>query len=368
MNEQENRFPYFNISHPSEGGIIVVLARRGASIRDILIPFERDGQRQYRSVVLKANNENNFGSVRFGFDDEVNSWNLTNQLPMDYPYLDAYRQDWSMFVDLKNPHRARFVDGFVEIIYEFSSTNRNEFSMKTTVSPPANQQLLADPTNNVYFNLRGEGNLSTVKRKEKLLLLLDRANRRKWNLNSSSWFVFSIISIWVRRRRSIWKLRKSSTSTDLFKFIVLIKSMTFETSSRNLIDLALEKITSERKRSEFSLSHSHSHGVMFSIVLSLSETTTKTTLDIFSDQAGLIVDPNGVLTSDGSDLHGIRISPRQTPSSQQRVSFSWQREEFCWHFSLVMSSLICVFQSVYGQSLVIYPSQSIHTTWWQFNF
>ena len=39
--------------------------------------------------------------------------------------------------------------------------------MTTIVSAPLDNQIIADPTNNIYFNLRGYGNLSTV-RKENL--------------------------------------------------------------------------------------------------------------------------------------------------------------------------------------------------------
>ena len=154
---------FFNISHPNGDGILLVLARRGASIYDILIPYrDSNGHQQYRSVVLKGDDQTYFGSVRFGFDDEVNSFNMTNQLPSNYPYFDAHRQDWSMFADMNKPFRARFVDGFTEIIYEFSTSNKDEFTMKTIVSPSINQQLIVDPTNNIYFNLRGRGDLSTV--------------------------------------------------------------------------------------------------------------------------------------------------------------------------------------------------------------
>jgi hypothetical protein len=35
--------------------------------------------------------------------------------------------------------------------------------MTTMVATPSNQQLIVDPTNNIYFNLRSHGNLSTVR-------------------------------------------------------------------------------------------------------------------------------------------------------------------------------------------------------------
>ncbi|CAF4759543.1 unnamed protein product, partial [Rotaria magnacalcarata] len=43
-----------------------------------------------------------------------------------------------------------------------------------------------------------------------------------------------------------------------------------------------------------------------------------------------------------SDIYGIRISPRQSP----------------------------VYETVsnYGPTLIVYPSQAIHTTWWRFEY
>ena len=70
-----------------------------------------------------------------------------------------------MYGDKNKPYCIRFVNDLIEIIYEFSSSNMNEFMMTTIVSPKLHEQIIADPTNNIYFNLRGYGNLSTVRKK-----------------------------------------------------------------------------------------------------------------------------------------------------------------------------------------------------------
>lgn len=145
---------------------MVIVSSRGASIHDILIPYvDKEGRRQYRSIVLKSNDENAFGAIRFGFDDEVNSMNLTNQLPLNYPLMNFHRENWSMYADRTRPSRVRLVQGFIEVIYEFSSTNNKEFLMTTIVNAPLNDQIIADPTNNIYFNLRGYGDLTTVRKR-----------------------------------------------------------------------------------------------------------------------------------------------------------------------------------------------------------
>jgi hypothetical protein len=41
--------------------------------------------------------------------------------------------------------------------------------MTTMVATPSNQQIIVDPTNNIYFNLRSSGNLSTVRDKQIIL-------------------------------------------------------------------------------------------------------------------------------------------------------------------------------------------------------
>ena len=158
--------PYFNLTHPNQNGIIVVLARRGAAIRDILIPYNTNGMQRYRSIVLQGDNRTHFGAVRFGFEDESNPSSMINQLPMNYPFLNFYDQNWSMYADSNKPHRVRFVHDLVEVIYEFSLSNTNELIMTSIVSAPIYQSVIADPTNNIYFNLRGFGNLSTVNTNE----------------------------------------------------------------------------------------------------------------------------------------------------------------------------------------------------------
>lgn len=159
--------PYFNLTHPDHDGIIIVLSRHGASVNDILLPSkDNNGTKIYRSIVLKGGKENHFGSVRFGFDDSSNPLNMINQLPTNYPFLNYYNEDWSMYADINKPYRVRFVHGLVQIIYEYSNKNHNEFRMTTMVATPSNQQITVDPTNNIYFNLRSYGNLSTVCRKK----------------------------------------------------------------------------------------------------------------------------------------------------------------------------------------------------------
>jgi hypothetical protein len=177
--------PYFNLTHPNTGGIIVVLSRRGASIDDILIPYMNNkGVKQYRSIVLKGNH---FGSVRF--DEEINSINMTNQLPKNDPFLNFPNENWSMYGDVNKPYRVRFVNGLMEVIYEFSSSNNNELMMTTMVSAPVNEQVVVDPTNNVYFNLRGFGNLSTVREraleKRFFFILFDLALFKSQCINSN---------------------------------------------------------------------------------------------------------------------------------------------------------------------------------------
>jgi hypothetical protein len=151
------------LRHPHNDGIVVVLSRRGASVSDILIPYkDKNGSKQYRSIVIKGGSKNYFGSVRFGFDDPMNSMNMINELPTNYPFLNFYKEEWTMYADLNKPQRVRFVHGLVQIIYEFSLRNHNEFIMTTIVATPSNHQVIVDPTNNIYFNLRSYGNLSTV--------------------------------------------------------------------------------------------------------------------------------------------------------------------------------------------------------------
>ncbi len=158
---------YFNLTHPNNDGIIVVLSRRGAGVHDILIPYnDHNGTKTYRSIVIKGGNENHFGSIRFGFDDTLNSLNMISQLPTNYPFLNFYNEDWPMYADINKPYRVRFIHGLIQIIYEFSLKNFNEFLMKIMVATPSDQQIIVDPTNNIYFNLRSHGNLSTVSKKK----------------------------------------------------------------------------------------------------------------------------------------------------------------------------------------------------------
>lgn len=167
LNSFESSEPYFNLTHPSSGGIIVVLSRRGASITDILLPyFDRNGTKNYRSIVLKGGNENHFGAIRFGFHDSINSLNMINQLPNNYPFINYHNEDWSMHANPNKAYHVRFVRGLIQIIYEFSSTDPNEFRMTTMVATPSNEDTIVDPTNNIYFNLRSHGNLSTVSKRK----------------------------------------------------------------------------------------------------------------------------------------------------------------------------------------------------------
>jgi len=76
-------------------------------------------------------------------------------------------------------------------------------------------------------------------------------------------------------------------------------------------------------------------------IATLTENETKTIMNIFADHTGVIIDPFGI-GSTHPGMYGIRISPRQSPVYQP--------------------------MSIYGPTLVVYPSQAIHTTWWQFEY
>jgi hypothetical protein len=59
----------------------------------------------------------------------------------------------------------------------------------------------------------------------------------------------------------------------------------------------------------------------------LSESETKTTMHVFSDHAGVVIDPFGIATTNENthvtaipDLHGVRISPRQSPNYEPMVN------------------------------------------------
>ncbi|CAF1000143.1 unnamed protein product [Rotaria sordida] len=290
---------YFNLTHRNDDGIIVVLSRRGASINDILIPYnDKNNSKQYRSIVIKGGSENYFGSIRFGFDDPTNTMNMTNQLPPNYPFLNLYKENWSMYVDKNNPYRVRFVYQSIQIIYEFSSENSNEFIMKTIISTPSNRQIIVDLTNNIYFNLRSYGNLST----------------HYLNLSSSN-PIDILYGQKVEQDRLI-----QSTRVDIL-------------SNINKYFYKLDRA-----------------GIGKNYIATLYESETKTTMRIFSDHTGVVIDPFGVGSSNQNenhattipDMRGVRISPRQSPVYQP--------------------------MSIYGPTLITYPSEAIHTTWWQFDY
>jgi hypothetical protein len=109
---------------------------------------------------------------------------MTNQLPLNYPFLNFFNENWSMYGDINKPYRIRFVNGLIKVIYEFSSSNNNELIMTTIVSAPLNEQIIVDPTNNIYFNLRGYGNLSTVRKKKKKKLIQGQSVDQLKNVNN----------------------------------------------------------------------------------------------------------------------------------------------------------------------------------------
>jgi len=91
-------------------------------------------------------------------------------------------------------------------------------------------------------------------------------------------------------------------------------------------------------------------GIGKNYIATLFESDTKTALHLFSDHAGIVIDPFGVGVSNENiphattipDLRGVRISPRQSPKYEP--------------------------MPLYGPTLLTYPSQAIHTTWWQFRY
>ncbi|CAF1204011.1 unnamed protein product [Adineta ricciae] len=297
--EQSISQEYFNISHPTNGGIIVVLARRGAAVHDVLIPYrDNNGTKHYRSVVVKGGEENNFGSVRFGFDDPKNSLDMTYQLPRDYPLLNAYKENWQMFADETKPYRVRFTRDLIHIVYEFSWSDSNQFFMTTMAAPASNEKLTVDPTNNIYFNLRSHGDLSTH------------------NLNLSS---SDPIEISNGQKMEPDRLIQAQPVNRL-------------TNANNYF---------------YKLDRA---GIGKNYIATLTESETKTTMHVFSDHAGVRIDPLGVGVSNQGlnpatatpDMRGVRISPRQSPIYQS--------------------------SSIYGPISVVSPSQAIHTTWWQFQY
>ncbi|CAF3855183.1 unnamed protein product [Rotaria magnacalcarata] len=249
-----------------------------------------DGLQRYRSVVLKGNH---FGSIRLGFDGKTDSMDMNNQLPLNYPLLNSYNEDWSMYGDVNAPYRVRFVHGLIETIYELTSFNPNELIMTTFVSPGLNEQIVADPTNNIYFNLLGDGNLST----------------HYLTLSGST-------------PVSIEKGQKMEKNLTQGQFVDQLKE----------INNYFFKIDQP--------------GIGKNYIATLSESETKTKLTIFADHHGIMIDTSVVTSANTnktiSDIYGIRISPRQSP----------------------------VYETVsnYGPTLIVYPSQAIHTTWWRFEY
>ncbi|UJR30172.1 hypothetical protein I4U23_017712 [Adineta vaga] len=287
---------YFNITHPNNNGIIVVISRKGASIHDILIPYKHHDGRKYRSIVVQGGEENHFGSVRFGFDDPQNPMDMVYQLPSNYPLLNVYQEQWTMLADETKPYRVRFIRDLVQIIYEFSSINPNQLIMTTMIAPASNEQLIADPTNNVYFNLRGYGTLNT----------------HYLNLSSSD-----PIDISNGQKMEQYRLIQAQQ----------VDRLTNPNNYFYKVDRA---------------------GIGKNYVATLTESETKTTLHVFSDHTGVRIDPFGVGVTNQEvnhatttpDMRGVRISPRQSPSYKPSpiygpiliVSPSQAIHTTWWHF------------------------------------
>ena len=51
----------------------------------------------------------------------------------------------------------------------------------------------------------------------------------------------------------------------------------------------------------------------------LIENETKTTMNIFADHTGVVIDPFAIGFSNHSEMYGVRISPRQSPVYQPVV-------------------------------------------------
>lgn len=83
--------------------------------------------------------------------------------------------------------------------------------------------------------------------------------------------------------------------------------------STNLIKVVLEKIILQRK--SFARERSIDDLICFNI-FRLAENETQTTVRIFADHTGVVLDPFGLGLSNTS---GIRISPKQSAFFQQRV-------------------------------------------------
>lgn len=290
---------FFNLTNGENRNIIVTVSRRGAAIHDIFLTSkDSSGTFQTRSIVLKGGDQSYFGSVRFGFDDPKNPNNLTSQLPSNYVFLNFHQDEWLMYADPQRPSTVRFVNGLIQVIYKFSLSNPNELLMTTMVATPSNQHMIVDPTNNIYFNLRGAGNLSS----------------HFLNLSLST-----PIDILTGQRVEQDRLIQSQRLDKLLN----INNYFY------LMDRA---------------------GIGKNHIATLTEIETKTTLNIFSDHTGLVIDPFGVglveqnvnPVSATPELRGVRLSPRQSPIYQPTP--------------------------LYGRTSIVYPSQAIHTTWWQFEF
>jgi len=92
----------------------------------------------------------------------------------------------------------------------------------------------------------------------------------------------------------------------------------------------------------------------------LTESETKTTMNIFADHAGVMIDPFGMGLSNRSriipDMYGIRISPRQSPVYQPvvRLIFFFKFEINVFSFFLVnlWSNFSCLSISSYTYNMV----------------
>lgn len=100
---------------------------------------------------------------------------------------------------------------------------------------------------------------------------------------------------------------------------------------------------------------------MISFFSRLTESETKTTMNIFADHAGVIINPNAVGFSNRSrilpDTYGIRISPRQSPVYQPvvRLIFIFSNLKFyLFVFILVnlWSNVSCLSISSYTYNMV----------------
>src|SRR5690348_1762892 len=91
--------------------------------------------------------------------------------------------------------------------------------------------------------------------------------------------------------------------------------------SINLIELVLERIILQR----MFLQKNFLNQILF-FSIRLFESETKTTMHVFSDHAGVVIDQFGVGVTNNNIAHvttvpdrGVRISPRQSPNYQPMV-------------------------------------------------